>query len=95
MTAAEALARLRAGESISEEPAEIRSPLEEAEVVEVETTEPAPLDAAMAEGWTTCSPCDGKGGYAGGLKCRTCDGKGQHRLTLPVKWIYTERRRTN
>ncbi len=56
--------------------------------------EPEPMDAAdVGDGQVPCSACGGRGGFAGGLKCRTCRGEGHHELTLPAKWIYTERRR--
>ena len=52
---------------------------------------PEPTDAAVGPGLVRCSPCNGRGGFAGGLQCRTCDGKGEHEPVKPVKWIYIER----
>ncbi len=53
---------------------------------------PEETDAAVGSGLVKCSPCDGRGGFAGGLQCRTCNGTGKHEPVEPATWIYAMRR---
>lgn len=53
------------------------------------------FEAAPPDGTVWCSPCNGRGGFASGLKCRTCEGHGYHRLAEPATWVYTVARRSH